>query len=114
MGFKENKILRGFAFTASPFMTNMKRYTSLYFYTDITQNQLGGDARAPLVQVVPVKSGYGDTTCVTYEQPQFLLLSIPNIKTIEINTTNKTSELVSFESEKSIVKLVFRRKSMFH
>ena len=112
MGFKENENLHGSAFITSQFMTNMKRYTALYVFTDITQNQLGGDA--PLVRVVPVKSRYGDTTCVTYEQSQFLLLSRPNIKTIKVNIRSNAGKLVSFESEKSIVTLVFRRKLLFH
>ena len=33
----------------SPFMANMKRYTTLYVYTDIIQNQLVGNVRAPLL-----------------------------------------------------------------
>ena len=69
MGFKENEILGGSPPIVSPFMTNMKRYTALYVYTDIIQNQLVGDVRAPLLRVVPVKSRYEDMTCVTYEQP---------------------------------------------
>ena len=32
---------------ASPFMANMEWYTMLYVYTDIIQNQLVGDVRAP-------------------------------------------------------------------
>ena len=114
MGFKENEILRGSAPIVSLFMTNMKRYTKLYVYTDITQNLLVGDVRAPLLLVVPAKLRYGNTTCVTYEQPQFLPLSRSNIQTIEINIKSDTGELVSFESGKSIVKLFFRRKSLFH
>ena len=113
MGFKENGILRGSTPIVSPFMTNLKRYTALYVYTDITQNQLVGDLRAPLLRVVPVKSRYGDTTCVTYEQPQFLPLSRSNIQTIDVNIRSNTGELVSFESGKTIVTLVFRRKSLF-
>ena len=95
-------------------MANIKRYTALYVYTDITQNQLMGDVRAPLLRAVPVKSRYADTTCVTYEQPQFVPLSRSNIQTVEINIRSNTGELVSFESVKSIVTLVFRRKSLFH
>ena len=110
MGFKQNEIIRGLI----PFMTNMKRYTTLYVYTDIIQNQLVDDARAPLLRVVQVKSRYGDKTCVTYEQFQFLPLSRSNIQTIEIYIRSDTGELVSFESEKSIVTRVFRRKSLFH
>ena len=80
MGFKENEVLHGSTPTVSPFMMNMKRYTALYVYTDIIQNQLVGDVRAPLLRVVPVKSRYRDTTCVNYEQPQFLPLSRSNIQ----------------------------------
>ena len=65
--FKENEILRRSTPTVSPFMANMEQYTVLYVYTDIIQNQLVRDAKAPLPWVVPVKSRYGDTTCVTYE-----------------------------------------------
>ena len=70
--------------------------------------------RVPLLGVVPVKSRYGDTTCVTYEQPQFLPLSRSNIQTVEINRRSDTGELVSFESGKSIVTLVYRRELLFH
>ena len=56
MGFKENEILRMFTSIVPPFMTNIKRYTALYIYTDIIQNQLVGDVTAPLLRVVPVKS----------------------------------------------------------
>ena len=37
-------------------MTNMERYTGLYVYIDIIQNQLVGYVRANLLRVVPVKS----------------------------------------------------------
>ena len=51
---KENEILHGPKPIASPFMANMEQYTALYVYTDIIQNQLVGDVRAPLLWVVPV------------------------------------------------------------
>ena len=46
---KENEILHGPTSITSPFMANMERYTALYVYTDIIQNQLVGDVRAPLL-----------------------------------------------------------------
>ena len=107
MEFKKNEILRGPTPTESLFMANMERYTALYVYTDIIQNLLVGDMRAPLLRVVPVKSRYGGTTCVTYEQTQFLPLSRSIIQTMEINISSDTDELVSFVSEKSIVTLAF-------
>ena len=62
MGFKENEILHGFIPIVSSFVMNMKRYTALYVYTDIIQNQLVGDVRASLLRVVPAKSRYGNKT----------------------------------------------------
>ena len=98
MGFKENEILHGPTPIVSPFMENMEGYTVLYVYTDVIQNQLVGNVRAPLLRVVPVRSRYGDTTRVTYEQPQFLPLSRSTIHTVEINIRSDTGELVSKSS----------------
>ena len=67
-GFKENEILCGLTPIVSLFMANMEQYTTLYVNTDIIQNQLVSDVRASLLRMVPVKSIYGDKTCVTYEQ----------------------------------------------
>ena len=114
LGFTENEILRGPKPNISPLMANMKRYTALYVYIGIIQNQLVGNVKAPLLRVVPVKSRYGKAAPVTFEQLQFLPLNRSNIQTIEINKRSNTGELVSFESGKSIVTLEFRRKSLFH
>ena len=61
-----------------------------------------------------VKSRYGDMNCVIYEQLQFLPLRRSNSQTVEINIKSNAGQLVSFESGKSIVTLVFRTKSLFH
>ena len=114
MGFKENEILHGFIPIVSPFVMNMKRYTALYVYTDIIQNQLVGDVRASLLRVVPAKSRYGDKTCVTYEQLSSFLWVDPTFRQTEVHIRSDTGELVLFESGKSIVTLVFRIKLLFH
>ena len=94
-------------------MVNMERYTALYVYTHIVQNQLVGDVRAPLLWVVPVESRYVGMTFVTYEQPWFLSLNRTNSETMEISIRDDIGKLVSFESRKSIVTQVFRRKRYF-
>ena len=114
LGFKVNEILGGPIPILSLFMENMERYTALYACTDIIQNQLVGDVRTPLLQVVPVKSRYGETTCVTYEKPQFLPLNRSNIQTVYINIKTDKGELVPFERGKSIATLVFKRKSLLY
>ena len=81
VGFKEDKILRSPTPIVSLFVANMQWHIALYVYTSIIQNQLVGDVRGTLLRVVLVKSRYGDTTCVTYQQTQFFPLSISNIQT---------------------------------
>ena len=110
LGLKQNENLLGLTSIVFPFMTNMEQYTALYIYKDIIQNQLVGHVRAPLLGVVAVKPRYGDTTYVTYEQPHLLPLKRSTSQTLRINIRSNTGEQVSFESEKLIVTLVFRRK----
>ena len=114
LGFKENEILYDPTPIFSPFRSNMERHTALSPYTNIIQNKLLGAVRALLLRVVPMKSRYGWTACVTYEQPQAPPLSRSNIQTVEVNIRSNTGELVSFKSGKSIVTLVFRKKYLFH
>ena len=45
-------------------------YHTCYIYTDIVQNQLLGDVKAPLLRLVPVKEG--KLTYVHYDRPHFL------------------------------------------
>ena len=114
MRFEENKILRRPTPIVSPFMTNMEPYMALYVCTDIIQNQLVCDVRVPLLRVVRKKWRYGETTCVTYEQPQFLPLRKSNLQTMEIIKRSNTGELVLIEYGKSIVTFIFKRKPVFH
>ena len=65
-------------------MVKMEGYTALYVYIDINQNQQVGDVRASLLRIFPVKSRYGDRTCVTYEQQHLFPLRRSNIETVEI------------------------------
>ena len=55
LGLKKNEILLGTTPTVSPFLANMERYTTLYAYTDIIQNQLVSDVKTPFFRVVSVK-----------------------------------------------------------
>ena len=84
-------------------MTNMKRHSVICLPRYPSESV--GDVRAPLLRVVPLKSRYGDTTCVTYGQPHFLPLNRSKVQTIEINIRSNTGELVSFEIGKSIVRM---------
>ena len=60
-----------------------------------------------------MESRYVGMTFVTYEQPWFLSLNRTNSETMEISIRDDIGKLVSFESRKSIVTQVFRRKRYF-
>ena len=85
-------------------------YKSIYVYLDIIENQYVGNVKVPLLRAVPVRSKYGDVSCIKYDKPLFVSLSRSSIQTIEINLMDDTGEFISFEAGKAIVTLVFRRK----
>ena len=54
-----------------------------YINSDVVQNQLAGDVKAPLLRVGPVKER--KFTYVRYDRPQFLPINRSNILDIEVN-----------------------------
>lgn len=86
-------------------------YDSVYVYTDIITNQHVGDYKVPLLRIVPVNSNFGEMNWIHYDRPHFVPLSRGNINDLEINLKDDTGELISFEAGKSIITLVFRRKT---
>ena len=93
-------------------VSSMNKYNSIYVYTDIIQNQTTGDVKAPLLRVVPVTSKYGTVSCIHYDRPHYLPLNRKDIHTVEIHLRDDQGELISFESGKVVVTLVFRRKQV--
>ena len=91
-------------------VSKVNKYNAIYVYTDIIQNQTTGDVKAPLLRVVPVTSKYGTVSCIHYDRPHYLPLNRKDIHTIEIHLRDDQGELISFESGKVVVTLVFRRK----
>lgn len=95
---------------SSDSMFNVDRmYDSIYVYTDIIENQVVGNYKVPLLRVVPVKSKFGETDWVHYDKPHFLKLSREGIDNIEVNIRDDTGELISFETGKVVITLVFER-----
>ena len=84
--------------------------TTIYVYSDIVQNQTTGDVKTPLLRVIPITSKYGSIACVHYDRPHFIPLNRRYIQSIEINLRDDQGNLISFESGKVIVTLVFKRK----
>ena len=83
-------------------------YHSVYVYTNIIENQHTGNYKVPLLRVVPVRAKYGNLSCVNYDRPHFMPLSQSNVHTIEVDLRDSTGDLISFESGKVVVTLLFR------
>ena len=54
-----------------------------YINSDIVQNHLAGDVKAPLLRVVPVKER--KFTYVHYDRPEFLPINRSNTSDIDVN-----------------------------
>ena len=110
-GFDNNAKL-GEGMTISTSTSTINIYHSIYVYTDIIENQHTGDYKVPLLRVVPITSKYGENVCVRYDKPHFFNINRSRIQTIEIDLRDDEGELISFEGGRSIVTLVFRRKTV--
>ena len=109
-GFDSNTKLHESMISTS--ISTINIYRSIYVYTDIIENQHTGDYKVPLLRVVPIDSKYGDSVCVRYDKPRFFNINRSRIQTIEIDLRDDEGELISFEGGRSIVTLVFRRKTV--
>lgn len=111
LGFKPKSTLTDFnVFIPSDSMMNTTRtYDHVYVYSDIIENQHVGDYKVPLLRIVPITSKFGEINWIHYDRPHFLRLSRENINIIEVNIRDDMGELISFESGKVLVTLVFRR-----
>ena len=98
------------SFTSESIASIQSINSSVYVYTNIIENQHTGNFKVPLLRVVPVRSSYAELCCVSYDRPHFVSLSQSNIQTIEIDLRYDTGELISFETGKVVVTLLFKRK----
>ena len=107
-GFDPSEILTDKKTYVSKSITNLNLYQNCYVYTDIIQNQIVGDVKAPLLRVVPIKNG--KFTYIHYDKPHFFAINRSNIFTVEVNIRDDRGDFLSFESGTVTVTLLFRRK----
>lgn len=83
---------------------------SLYVYTDIIEDQLVGDAFAPLLRIVHMdkKGPSGDVTTRTYQSPHFVKVRMKHFDTITVRVRRDTGEKIRFQRGKIVAKLCFR------
>lgn len=82
---------------------------SLYVYADIIEDQIIGDAFAPLLRIVHVdKKGSSDVITRTYQSPHFVKVRMKHFDTITARIRRDTGEKVRFQRGKIVAKICFR------
>ena len=82
---------------------------SLYLYTNIIEDQLVGDAFAPLLRIVHMdKKGSGEVITRTYQSPHFVKVRMKHFDTITVRIRRDTGEKIKFQRGKIVAKLCFR------
>ena len=92
LGYHPDKVLSRSDRNVGENIVSLNLYQNCFIYTDIFQNQLVGDIKAPLLRVKPPQKG--DFTYVHYDSPRFLYISPSNISTIEINIKDTRGDLL--------------------
>jgi len=94
----------------APFQADIRTIYSLYVYSDLVEEQLVGDVRAPLLRIVNVEGENSDIITHAYNKPYFLPLKKREFDTIEIYIRDDTGQKVPFQRGKVIVTLAFRKR----
>ena len=103
--FQTHEVLSSSKHHISQNIAKLYLFQICHVYTDAVQNQLVGDVKAPLIQVVPVKDG--NVTYVHYNKPNFLPISRSNISFVKLNKKDERGNLHSLKS-------LFFRLTIFH
>ena len=109
LGFDQDTLIE--KKTSSPYAADINGgFSSMYVHIDIVDVQFVGDVKVPLLRIVNIEEGYGNTVHASLRNLQYLPVKVNYFETIEVNIKNDQNENVSFEFGKSIATLNFRQK----
>ena len=86
----------------------------LFVYTDIIDNQLVGDANAPLLRRVPTKQFFPFICNFDFVNKEYHKVNTTLINTIEIDIRDDIGEPIPFETGHVHITLHFRQKRSVH
>jgi len=86
----------------------------LFVYCDVYASYITGDARTPLLRIMPVSIAgnnysYGTNLVKHFSPPHYIPLQKTNFRRIEIDIRDQLGERIPFESGMLTVTLHFRR-----
>ena len=85
---------------------------SLYIYCDVCKENIVGDVKVPLLQIVPIRGEHGDYICERYDVPIYTPLQRNNISEIKINIMDDTGRKIPFQAGKTIITLHIRKRGL--
>ena len=97
LGHQPDEVLSAAKRHTSQNIAKSDLYYTCYVYTDIVQNQLVGDVKAPLLRVVLVKEG--KLTYVHYDRQHFFPINRSNIAVVELNIRDEKGDFFHFNQE---------------
>ena len=112
LGF-DTQILEGNRNTAKHPIDLRAGIDGLYVYCNLIESQIVGGFYVPLLRVVHVDGQYGDIVEKIYHSPHYVSVLCKDFDHIEINIKSDTNQSIPFEFGKVVVKLHFRKRSVF-
>ena len=85
-------------------------FYSMYVYCDLLEPRIVGDAKVPLLRIVPIEGTMGQMITKTYENLQYQPLLKKQFRTVEIYIMTDTGDLVPFSAAKLVITLHFRKR----
>jgi hypothetical protein len=94
---------------------NISEFSNFYIYSDIVEYQYVGNEQAPLLRIVPTGEIVREMnfTSKIFDSPHYIPVARNNIDTIEIDIRNHLGDPVYFTNGEVVVKLHFKRKSLY-
>ncbi len=87
-----------------------KGFYAMYVYCDLLEPRIVGDAKVPLLRIVPIEGTMGQMVTKTYENMQYVPVLKKQFRTIEVYIMTDTGELVPFNAAKLVITLHFRKR----
>jgi hypothetical protein len=101
--------------SSKPLRTNLSDISNFYVYSDIVEYQFVGNEQAPLLRIIPtgdLVKGLNFTSKI-FDSPHYIPVARINLDMIEIDIRNHLGLPIYFTSGEVVVKLHFRRKSLY-
>lgn len=87
-------------------------FNSLFVYCNLLEHVLVGNAKVPLLRIIPVSGKNGENVHIMHDKPQYVPLQQKHFDSLEIDIRNDIGQPVPFEFGKVVITLHFRLRKI--